>query len=439
MFEPGDLIGGYVISRQLGEGGMGTVFEAVRSSDGSRFAIKIPRVGENADMVRFAREVRAMEKLTHPNVVRILECDLEHDPPYFVMPYSEAEALTLVPGNSIEAITIFLGVCEGVRALHKAGVVHRDIKPDNMRLFAGIPAITDLGLAKFAVRDTAVLTATRHVLGTDIYLAPEQRLPGGSRDADERTDVYQLGRSLYQALTGQLPVLMDLGLIDPHLRSIVERSTREGLADRYQSVAHLIDALKGYLASVDPNNDPLPMLKGTISALKEDVRFGRYTPDEVKKVVRLLLNPALLADNDSWLSYFDDIPLEVLGVLSVAVSGNELEQLTRCYREAISAVIRNRSFEYAEEIGRRVEAVALGQTSSPKAVANVLQALLIAAVRLNRFAAMDQFNALLRQIRDEARAVAVAEMLQVNRDEYQIIQDQIQSIELHPILRAART
>ena len=98
---------------------------------------------------------------------------------------------------------LFRQVCLGVQAMHDSGIVHRDIKPANvLRFTGGRIAVSDLGAAKLEPRDTTVLTQTHVVVGTLAFLAPEQFLPGGSRRADFRTDIYQLGKVLYQLLTG---------------------------------------------------------------------------------------------------------------------------------------------------------------------------------------------------------------------------------------------
>jgi len=129
-----------------------------------------------------------------------------------------------------------------------------------MRLQDERIVVTDLGLAKLDARDTTILTQTTQFLGTRAYCAPEQLLPAGSREADARTDVYQLGKTLYEALTGESPALIDHSRLARGLGYIVERATRVQPDQRYQTVGALMDAVKTYISGKGPGASPSSVL-----------------------------------------------------------------------------------------------------------------------------------------------------------------------------------
>src|SRR5690606_23188988 len=118
-------------------------------------------------------------------------------------------------------------------------------------------------------RVTTVLTRTQTIVGTEMYLAPEQRLPGGSRDADQRTDIYQLAKTLYQFLTGEEPILMDMNKLPPGLAHVVRKATREHPSERYDNIGQLIDAVRAARAARDPAADPLTAFEAVIGRINE--------------------------------------------------------------------------------------------------------------------------------------------------------------------------
>ncbi len=138
--------------------------------------------------------------------------------------------------------------------MHNAGVYHRDIKPSIcLRMKNGGIAVSDLGISRFDERDTMTLTTTNARLGTAAYFAPEQCSAGGARDADGRADVFQLGKTLYHLLTDEIPMYMDLSKVPAGVKYIISKATKTSKEDRYQSVAQLMDAVRLYRQSLDPN------------------------------------------------------------------------------------------------------------------------------------------------------------------------------------------
>ena len=197
------------VSRIIGEGGMGYVFAAFDSRLRRPVALKVvkPELAANKNgRERFLREARAMASIRHENVVTVYEVGREGRFPFLAMELLEGETLAarLAGGEKItprEAVAIVRQVCRGLRAAHKSNIVHRDIKPSNIWLQTPDDAvrILDFGLAR---NDESQLTQTGRLLGTPRYVSPEQVR---SEPVDGRTDLYSVGVTLYQMLSGQLP------------------------------------------------------------------------------------------------------------------------------------------------------------------------------------------------------------------------------------------
>jgi serine/threonine-protein kinase len=211
----GQMIGPYLVMRRLGSGGMGTVYQAEQTRIGARVALKVlhPHLSQDEGLrARFYAEAKTVNVVGHPNIVRIF--DINEAPGglhYFVMEYLEGEPLSQLP-RPLEPglLTHLLGeACEALEAAHNAGVVHRDLKPDNLfvvrRESSQRPSlkVLDFGVAKARGPLTHPrLTAVGMVLGTPAYMAPEQWT---GQPVDGRADIYALGVTAYLMATGRLP------------------------------------------------------------------------------------------------------------------------------------------------------------------------------------------------------------------------------------------
>ena len=207
----GTVVGGYTLGRQLGAGEMGDVYRAT-GKDGAEVAIKILKLGMAGPgseiEQRFAREAKLCAALQHPNLVSVSDHGTHEGAPFFVMPLLrgvdlDGWLLTTGPLCPEVAVAIVLQACAGVRAAHEAGVVHRDLKPANIFLDETNEEIRtvvcDFGVAKVRDEDGS-LTASGAVLGTPLYMSPEQLI--NSKRVDARCDVWALGMVLYHALAG---------------------------------------------------------------------------------------------------------------------------------------------------------------------------------------------------------------------------------------------
>jgi len=217
----GRIIGGkYRILRRIGKGGMGVVYEGEHTALGRRVAIKLlqPEYARNPEaLARFQREARAACRIGHPSIIDVFDIDVtETGAPYMVMELLAGEALSDLLAREwrlpVErAFCILEQILSALSAAHAAGIVHRDMKPENIFLPRSaqnrdVVKILDFGISKFVAGSMAgaSMTQTGSVLGTPLYLAPEQAR--GERHVDHRADIYAVGVLAYQMLCGQLPI-----------------------------------------------------------------------------------------------------------------------------------------------------------------------------------------------------------------------------------------
>jgi len=220
LLQIGQRIGNYRVTRKLGQGGMGAVFEAVHEYIGRKAAIKVlhPDLSQNPQFAtRFLNEARAVNLVKHPGLVEIFEFGvLEDGTPYIVMEFLEGESLAqrlrrTAGGLGDEALSICHQIARAMAAAHMKEIVHRDLKPENVMLVSdperpdGRRAkVLDFGIAKLSTEtDGKMRTETGTMIGTPAYMAPEQCL--GASSVDGKADVYALGVMLYEMLAGCLP------------------------------------------------------------------------------------------------------------------------------------------------------------------------------------------------------------------------------------------
>ncbi len=268
----------YRIIRRLGGGGMATVYRGEQMPLGRDIVVKVlhPHLARDSEMAeRFRREAEAAMQLLHPFIVPLLDYGRSGETIYIVMPYLGGGSLAdrVRKDHALDPPFVAGAAAQVAAALdhaHRRGVVHRDVKPDNI-LFDedGNAIITDFGIA--TARFHARLTATGRAMGTPHYMSPEQAM---GKLVDGRSDLYALGVVMYEAMVGFPPFdgadafsvgykhvhekPVDLGIVDSRLPaemvSIVMRCLSKAPADRFERGNALADALLGYLSSIDDAN-----------------------------------------------------------------------------------------------------------------------------------------------------------------------------------------
>jgi eukaryotic-like serine/threonine-protein kinase len=263
------LEGRYRIDREIGSGGMATVYLAHDEKHDRNVALKVlrPELAAVMGAERFLSEIRTTANLQHPHILQLYDSGEADGFLYYVMPYVDGESLQekidrekQLPVE--EAVGLIRAVAGALQAAHEQGVIHRDIKPANILLMHDQPLVADFGIA-LAVQEAGGgrLTETGLSLGTPFYMSPEQAT--ADRDPDARSDIYSLGSVLYEILTGEPPfsgttaqaVLGKILTADPvrptqhrkaipaHVESVILKSLERLPADRFATVAEFADAL----------------------------------------------------------------------------------------------------------------------------------------------------------------------------------------------------
>ena len=205
------LRGRYEIGRELGHGGMATVYLARDVRDERAVAIKVmhPRVANALNAQRFLREISIAGSMGHPLIVPLHDSGAVEEVLFYVMPYVEGDTLAQRLGQVRrlpldEALAVAHDVAEALGHAHRQGILHRDVKPENILLAGGRALVADFGLARaIGAANYQKLTDTGVLVGTVYYMSPEQIRD--DRDLDQRTDIYALGCILYEMLTGEPP------------------------------------------------------------------------------------------------------------------------------------------------------------------------------------------------------------------------------------------
>ncbi|MGE4158256.1 MAG: serine/threonine protein kinase, partial [Planctomycetota bacterium] len=318
-------IPGYEILSKLGEGGMGAVYRARQISMNRLVALKIlPRkLASNAMFIkRFIREARTAARLNHPNVITAIDVGEAGGIHYFAMEFVPGCTLKSLmeskgPLDELYAVHIIEQICQGLEHATREGIIHRDIKPDNILLTSPIrpkddetpetglmedvAKIVDMGLAKYNDEDQTMITQAGATLGTPHYISPEQAL--GEQDIDFRADIYSLGATFYHMVTGKTPFqgntvgqivtahiskpLVDPREIRPDLSEgcsrVIQRMMQKKKDNRYANHQDLLTDLRSLAAGrkisarpVIPTADTLIVLPGATQVQRPRGRSGKW-------------------------------------------------------------------------------------------------------------------------------------------------------------------
>lgn len=427
----------YKIVELKGYGGFGEVYKIEDINDAKPYAIKICTSDDPEHLKRFNREVRLMSGLSSPYVVKLLDYEVTELPFWFVMPLAKNSLVDYLPKlqkNHEFTLKLFLVICEGIKAIHAANQFHRDIKPANVLVMDDdAVVVSDLGLGTFEKRDSTILTSSNVYMGTEGFIPPEYKLPGGTKNASVRGDVYQLGKILYQLLTGEDPILVNVHALPSPLMYIIQRATKEREEERFPSVSALMDAVNNYNASLDINAHPVKAFESYVATAKELAVYGQYDKAVIENILAAIA--AVEKDEDMFFDFIDKLPKDVVKKVVLDFE-DQFQRLFYTYVTGIMNYLSNKrlSFEYAETIANLMKAI----FQSAKHVATKREALkinLVTSIYFNRYYAMGVFDDLLLSIKDDLEAASIAGMLMEEADSFADRIDALPYKDLHPKIR----
>ncbi len=278
----GQTISHYKILEKLGEGGMGVVYKAQDLTLGRIVAIKVlpsSLIADENAKTRFLQEAKAASSLNHPNIMTVHEMDEVGGQSFIVTEYLEGETLKKrIKKSKLEIQDVFqiaIQIAEGLSAAHRNGIVHRDIKSENIMVTkSGTVKIMDFGLAK--LKGMSPLTKTGRTVGTLAYMSPEQLL---GKEVDHRSDIFSFGVVLYEILAGELPFKGEYEAavmytiiheqpkliaekrkdVPENLTALVQKALEKNPEDRYQDVKTMIADLQPIMKSLE-SGEALPLI-----------------------------------------------------------------------------------------------------------------------------------------------------------------------------------
>lgn len=302
----------YEVVQHIGQGGMADVFLAIDTILNRHVAIKILRSDQSTDAIsilRFEREAQAATTLAHPNIVEIYDVGEYKNHHYIVMEYVAGKTLKKVirdraPLLNLEAVDTMKQLTSAVAEAHKRGIIHRDIKPQNVIVKSdGSLKILDFGIA--TAKGSAQLTQANNVMGSVHYLAPE--LAKGE-PASPQSDIYALGIVFYEMLTGDVPFKADQAIqialqhmrepmpsvrkanpnVPQSVENIIIRATAKNPKLRYQSCDEMLNDLEKCMSSEHQNDKPLslndPIDKTPTKQEKEDIKAGMTRSTSLSRI-----------------------------------------------------------------------------------------------------------------------------------------------------------
>jgi serine/threonine protein kinase len=432
------LGGRFVLGELIGSGGFADVYRAAdRKQAGEPTAVKVLRDVESIEpevIRRFRRELRILEALEHPHVIRVLgHGETDEEGIWYAMPLAQgslADIIEDIAGRPQDILAVVRQVGAGLGYVHQHDVLHRDLKPANILRTERGWAISDFGLAAELERGTTILTSTtRAGLGSPWYSAPEQWTR--ARAADHLSDVYSLGKVIQELITGDPPVTSDMPA--GPLRPVVQRATASRPGDRHQSVAELVSAVE---SALEAPSGPWESVEDAAKRLLEQVRLPKPSAEDLDDLL-------------SWAQQLDETAsddMESLARVLPWISAWSVRTMWARQAPAFRIVFQyfcdyvaeqGFNFEYCDVLADFTRRV-VQEVQDPALLPPAVKALAGLGYNHNRWHVRDVLVATLQSVRDDETAVAAAEGLRAagrSAVDWSIQDFSLRS--LHPTLRGS--
>ena len=420
----------YIDIKNIGSGGFGEVWQCERDADSHIFAKKKLKSGIDDDGVkRFIREVRILSSLDHPNIVKVIGKRLSNDPYFYIMPlYSTSlkKELPSLVGNETRVKLIFSAIIDGIEYAHSEGVIHRDLKPENVLLNSDTDVVlTDFGLGRILDSESTRHTVTGYGMGTLLYMAPEQF--ANAKDADARSEIYSIGRMLYELFSGPITSFaQDTSALPPGVAFLVNKCTETDPNKRFQTVSDLKHA---WLTLFDSS-----YLKSEIDELM-DIRAKLSPPaifsrEEVLKFLELIMK------------YHDDKDLlhETIMQIDPNVFGEmcnyDISQTKHIISDFVEfATSQGWGFSYTDKIADQCKKI-FNAVQDYDIRSILIYCLMVVGVNHNRWHVMGIFSELIEGAKDAGEAIAIeARIMQSDESTRKWALSYINLGKLHPKIR----
>jgi len=416
IFKVGDLIDSRFSVKGLcsNSGGMGQVLyvEDAKVEFSGTLALKYCREGDDEYVKRFKREVRLLERFNgNSKVAKTLFSNSDNDPPYFVMKYYPDGDLINIIDDIVSDVAkqevVFNKMIDCIAELHTVEVYHRDIKPQNFLLENDEIVVSDFGLG-MEPESSSRFTSSSMFWGTQGYLPPEFQ-DGGFKHADETGDIFMLGKSFYVLLTKQNPTYLMDNRVHPALYYVIDRACALDKRKRYQSLSELKQALQLAFDVILNRGGKIGEVNQLITTIED--RLENESKYSATKVIEFIEKLALVDQQDQR-RICQDLSRSFFSILPQERLIPYIETFLKVYRDFVES--ESYSWAFAENIATKMKEIFSAIDVDSKIRASALEMAIIAAYRMNRFAAMDTCSSMICSVTDEGLGVHVAAIMQRN-------------------------
>lgn len=387
----------------VGTGGCAEVRACDRKSDGKRFAKKFLTRTSEKMIRRFQQEVRILEKLDHPRIVKVIDTQLTTEPYWYVMPYYADPLKDLLPsiiGNADRVQKVFTAILDGMEYAHREGVIHRDLKSSNVMMNSDDDVvITDFGIGRVLDSEEDRVTATGAAIGSRSYGSPEQFTD--AKHVDERSDIYCLGRLLYEMHTEPLnSSVQSLDRVPAHIAPIVAKCTQHKPEDRYQSVTELKQAWRA-ATSATSTGQPAGEAKRLVGELSS-TPTGRGNAEALLK---------LIAANEKNADILRDSLMELpppTAAIMASIDGPAFQKMVHSFVDHITS--QTWGATYLDRVGLQCGQMAIAVPDATVR-AELMACLVLIGVEGKRYAALETLAQLLQSHRDQLEIRTICDRL----------------------------
>jgi hypothetical protein len=411
----------YKKTEKIGSGGFGEVWKCQRV-EGAFVAIKFLLQVDEDSKARFKREVGIQRSLDHPNIVKVLDDDLECATPWYATELYECSLLDQLPqlvGDGKQIATVVEQILTGLQFAHEHSVIHRDLKPANVLCSRGRYALSDFGLGRKLDAMTTRVTMTGDRFGTLEYMAPEQFRD--SKRVDHRADIFSFGVMLRELFTGDtFPEASNLPL---PIRMISERCTQIDPASRYQTAEEVKAAFKLFTST------PTPKAEEQLTALIPLLQAGTASVENLGRVIALI--PLCQQDDELMFKVFMGMQPYVFKVLcQMAIDVMKLGV------NRFAEVTRTRSFAFSETdyVGDKCRSL-FDSTTDPELRAELTALALDIGVAYNRWHVMRVAAGLIEEPKTPHELPQLLKRLETRRSELFAIESYLTTSKLEPLIR----